>query len=69
MLLVVVCDLHLVGVAIDEPEAYTPLIVDANRVLPLPILSELMKTISGRNLKVVYSRRHGSIRSMSDPVA
>lgn len=57
MLLVVVCDLHLVGVTSDEPEAYAPLIVGPNRVLPLPILSELMKTISGRNLEVVYSRR------------
>ena len=57
MLLVVVCDLHLVGITIDEPEANAPLIVDTNRVLPLPILSKLMKTISWRNLEVVYSRR------------
>jgi hypothetical protein len=55
ILLVIVRDLDLVGIAIHETEAYTPLIVDADRVLSLSILSELMKPVAGRDLKVVYS--------------
>jgi len=53
LLLVIVCDLDIVGITIDEPEANTPLIVDTDRVLPLPVPYKLVEVITGRNLEIV----------------
>ena len=50
LLLVIVRDLDIVGVTINEPEADTPLIVDADRILSLAVPSDLMKPIAGRDL-------------------
>ena len=52
----IVRDLDIVGITIDEPEANAPPIINAERVLSLPVSPELMEPIAGRNLKVVYSR-------------
>ena len=52
----IVCDLDIVSVTIDEPEADTPLIVDADRELSFPVPSEPMEQISGRDFEIVYSR-------------
>ena len=65
LLLVIVRDLDVVCVTIDEPEANTPLIVDADRVLSLPVLSELMESIAGRNPEVIYSRRQVYVLKLS----
>jgi len=50
---VIVCDLDIVGITIDEPEADAPLVVDRDGVLSLPVLPKLVEPIAGRNLKVI----------------
>jgi hypothetical protein len=45
----IVCDLDLVCVPIRETKAYSPLIIDGDRVLTLPVSSQAMQTIARRN--------------------
>lgn len=53
---VVVGDLDVVGVAVNEPEADAPLVVDRDRVLSLPVPFELMQSVAGRDSQVVKAR-------------
>jgi hypothetical protein len=50
--LVIVGDLHLVGITLAPFEADAPLIVDANAVLPGPITGEFLQTIAPWDLQV-----------------
>jgi hypothetical protein len=52
LLLVVVTELNVVGVAIREPKADAPLIVDRNGVLPRAIALEGMQAVAGRHLEI-----------------
>jgi hypothetical protein len=54
--LVVVGHLDLERVAIDEPKADAPLIIDGNGVLTLAIVSKCMKPVAGRHPQVVETR-------------
>lgn len=43
----VIDDLHILGIAVFAPsKADTPLIVDANAVLPFPVAAELLETVA-----------------------
>jgi hypothetical protein len=50
--LVVVAELDVVCIAVFEPEADAPLVVDRDGVLPRAIAFESVKPIAGRNLEV-----------------
>ena len=56
LVLVIVRDLDIVGITIDKPEADSPLIVNADRLLSHAVPFELVEPIAGRNLKVIYTR-------------
>ena len=49
----VIADFDIVGIAIDEAEADTPLLVDCYGVLALPVASESVEPVPGRSLQVV----------------
>jgi len=51
--LVIVTDFYVICVAIDKPKANTPLIVDRNRVLALPVPFESVKPIARWNLQII----------------
>lgn len=59
--LVVVAELDLVGIAVLEPEADAPSVVDGDGVLPRAIALERVQAIAGRHLEVRHLRRdmHG----------
>jgi len=50
---VVIYDLDIVGITIDEPKADTPLVIDRDGILSLPVSPKLVKPITWRNLKIV----------------
>src|SRR5450759_1164758 len=52
---VVVRDLDVIGIAVDEPKADTPLVVDGDRVLPFAITLQLVQPIAGRHPEVVQA--------------
>jgi len=54
---VVVGDLDLVGVAVLEAEADTPLVVHRDRVLTLALALKRMQPVAGRDLEVVEPGR------------
>lgn len=49
---VIVRDLDIVGVAINEAEADSPLIVDRDRILPPAIGLERVKPVARRNAEI-----------------
>ena len=53
----IVCQFHVVSIAVDEPKADAPLAVDGDGVLSLPVPCKFMKPVAGRNLQVVQARR------------
>ena len=53
----VITDLHVVCVAVDKAKADSPLIVDSDRMLSLPVILECVETIPRRHLQVVQARR------------
>ena len=57
LLLVVVYDLHVVGVPTLPPKAHPPLIVDPDAVLPppLPVSLQLLQAVARRDLEVVQA--------------
>src|SRR4029450_4782396 len=56
-LLMIVRDLHVVGMALVPPKADAPALIDANTVLPITIAGELFKAIARRHVEVVESFR------------
>jgi len=54
---VVVGDLDLVGVAVGETEADSPLVVDGNRMLPCPLSLERVKPVAWRDLEIIKPSR------------
>lgn len=48
----VVGNLNVVGVTVDETKTDAPLVVDANRVLPLPFPLKSMEIVPGWGSKV-----------------
>ena len=48
---VVVCQFHVVSIAVDEPKADAALIVDGDGMLSLPLPCKFMKPVAGRNLQ------------------
>jgi len=57
VLLVIVGDLNLEGVALPPDEANPPLVVDPNAVLALTISKEFLEAISRRNAQVCQGTR------------
>ena len=53
----VIADLDLVGVPIFEPEADSPLIVDRDGVLTLPVSLQRMQPVTRRYPEVIQTRR------------
>jgi hypothetical protein len=54
---VVVGDLDLVGVAVGETKADSPLVVDGNRMLPCPLSRERVKPVAWRDLEIIKPSR------------
>jgi hypothetical protein len=54
---VVVADLNADGTGIRPDEAYPPLIIDADAVLPVPISLQSLKPVAGRHAKIDKRRR------------
>jgi hypothetical protein len=52
----IVCDLDLVCVPIRETKAYSPLIIDGDRVLTFPASSQAVQTIARRNPEIIQAR-------------
>jgi len=50
----VVAELDLICITVLEPEAYPPLVVHGDRVLPGPITRQGMKAVPWRHAKVTY---------------
>ena len=50
---VIVAEFHVIGIAVNEPKADSPLIVDRNGVLSLTVALEWVEPIARRNLQVV----------------
>lgn len=53
LLSVIICDLNIVGIPVDEPEADAPLVVDGDDMLSIPVPTESVEPIAGRNLQVI----------------
>jgi hypothetical protein len=53
---VIVDDPNIVGIAIDEPKADAPLIVDRDRVLSPSVTFERMESIAGWHSKIIQAR-------------
>jgi len=49
----VVGDLNVVGIAFNEVEADTPLVVYRDRVLPSPVALQSVQAITGRNAQII----------------
>jgi hypothetical protein len=49
----IVCDLDIIGVSVDEAEAYPPLVIDGNRVLTLSIPPQAVQTVARGNPQVI----------------
>jgi hypothetical protein len=54
---VIVTELHLEGVAVNEPKAEAPLVVHGDRVLALAITAEGVQSIPSRDAQVVQPLR------------
>ena len=50
--LVIIHDFYIVGIATTPDKADTPLVVDANAMLPFPIASQYFQMIAGRRLQI-----------------
>ena len=53
----VVDKLHLVGIAVSPDKAQSPLVVDADAVLALPVAYQRLQSIAGRYPKIVQVPR------------
>ena len=53
----IVYDLNIVSVSLVPAEADTPLVIDPNAVLSLPVSSQFLKAISWRDKKIVQLLR------------
>ena len=61
----VVCQFHVVSIAVDEPKADAPLVVDGNGVLSLPVPRKFMKPVAWRNIQVVQARRQVKVLKLA----
>lgn len=48
---------YVVGVARFKSKAYSPLVVDGNRILPGPLALQFVQSIARRRLQIVHARR------------
>jgi len=53
----IVYNFNIVSVSLAPTEADTPLVIDPNAVLPLPVSSQFLKAISWRDKKIIQSLR------------
>jgi hypothetical protein len=53
---VIVCHFNIVGIALHEPEADAPLVVDGDRMLSFSVSAEFVEPIARRNPKVIQTR-------------
>ena len=53
---VVIDYFNIVGIAFMPPEADSPLVIDPDAMLPLPISFQLLKTVSRWNSKAFQAR-------------
>jgi hypothetical protein len=55
--LVIVDDFHVMAMTVAPSEADSPLVINSNRVLPLPIASQRLQVIPGRRGQIVEISR------------
>ena len=49
----IVANLHVIGIAINEPKAYSPLIVDRDGVLSLSVPGQGVQSVAPRNSEII----------------
>lgn len=52
----IICNLDIIGITVNEPEADAPLVVDGDGVLSFPIPRQRVKPIARRNFKIIEAR-------------
>lgn len=57
----IIGDLNIECIPILESKTYTPLIVDPDRVLTLPVPLKLVKLVSDRRLEILQPRRYVNV--------
>jgi len=62
---VIIRNFDIVGIAVDEPEADSPLVVDGNRALSLSVSPELVQSISQRNSQVTQPHGQANVLKFS----
>ena len=62
----VVDELDVVGIASGPPETETPLVVDANAVLPVSIVLELLEAIPRRNPEILKPHRRVDVAELAE---
>jgi hypothetical protein len=50
---VIICDLNIVGIPVDKPEADAQLVVNGDGVLPIPLPTKSVEPIAGRNPQII----------------
>lgn len=61
----VIDDLDIVGIPISPSEDHTPLIIDPNRVKPLPVSLERFEAVARRHTQVLQVGRIMQIEQLS----
>jgi hypothetical protein len=61
----IIGDFNIECIPILESKAYTPLIVDPDRVLTLSVPVKLVKLVSGRRLEILQPRRYVNVVELS----
>jgi len=62
---VIIRHFDVVSITGNKPEAYAPLVVDGNRVLPFSVSPESVESIARRNPKVIQTRRQVDVLQLS----
>jgi hypothetical protein len=61
----IVTDFDVVGISVDELKTDAPLVIDGDRVLPLPMTIERVEPITWRDLQVVQPRSQVDILQLT----
>ena len=51
----VITNLYIIGVSINKPETYAPLVIDGDRVLSLPVAFKCMKPVTWWDLQIIQA--------------
>jgi hypothetical protein len=53
----IIHDFYVIGITIDPSNAYPPLVVNPDAVLPCPVAAELLQPVRWRNTKIIHCDR------------